>query len=212
MNRDLVLYYKERAKEYENIYTKPERQCDLIYAKDILQSLFCEKDILEIACGTGYWTEKIAKTAKSIQAFDINEAVIEIARQKNLGNTVIFETADLYSIKFKQRFEALFGGFIWSHIPLQVLDSFLKIINKSLSTDGLVVFMDNVFVEGNSTPITSNDQFGNTYQLRKLDNGTTYSVLKNFPTQDFIIEKLSKVAVDIKVVNLGYYWIVSCRL
>lgn len=72
--------------------------------------------------------------------------------------------------------------------------------------------MDNKFVEGSNTPITSKDQFGNTYQLRRLENGTSYSVLKNFPTQDFIIEKLSGIAVDIKFTNLEYYWIVSCRL
>jgi hypothetical protein len=26
MNEDLILYYKERAKEYEQIYAKPDRQ------------------------------------------------------------------------------------------------------------------------------------------------------------------------------------------
>jgi len=30
MNQDLILYYKERAKEYEKIYAKPERERDLI--------------------------------------------------------------------------------------------------------------------------------------------------------------------------------------
>lgn len=212
MNQDLILYYKERAKEYEKIYTKPERQCDLISSKDILQNLFCGKNILEVACGTGYWTEKIAKTAKSIHATDVNEAVIEIARQKHLGNKVRFEVADLYNLKIKQRYEGLFGGFIWSHILLQDLDSFVEIIDRSLVKNGLMVFMDNKFVEGSNTPITSTDQFGNTYQLRKLENGTSHSVLKNFPTQDLIFEKLSGIAVDINFINLEYYWIVSCRL
>jgi len=212
MNQNLILYYKERAKEYEKIYTKPERQADLISAEDILQNLFCKKDLLEIACGTGYWTEKISKTAKSIVASDVNEAVVEIARQKNLGDTVRFEIADLHNLENKQRYDGLFGGFIWSHIFLQDLDSFLESIKEKLHKNGLVVFMDNNFVEGSNTSITSTDQFGNTYQLRKLDNGKSYSVLKNFPTQEFIIKKLSSIAIDIKVINLKYYWIVSCRL
>jgi hypothetical protein len=37
MNKDLVEYYKERAKEYELIYAKPERQEDLKKAAEILQ-------------------------------------------------------------------------------------------------------------------------------------------------------------------------------
>jgi SAM-dependent methyltransferase len=205
MNQDLILYYKERAQEYEQIYTKPERQCDLSSAEDILQNLFSEKDILEIACGTGYWTDKIAKTAKSIYASDVNEAVIEIARQKDLGDTVRFAVADLYNIEIKERYEGLFGGFIWSHILHQDLDRFLEIIDEILPKDGLIVFMDNKFVEGSNTPITSTDQFGNTYQLRKLENGKTYSVLKNFPNKDFIIEKLDVVPFWFTLLRVSKY-------
>jgi hypothetical protein len=32
MNTDLISYYRDRAKEYENIYLKPERQDDLATA------------------------------------------------------------------------------------------------------------------------------------------------------------------------------------
>jgi len=212
MNQHLILYYKERAKEYEKIYTKPERQGNLVSAENILQNLFNEKNILEIACGTGYWTAKIAKTAKSIYASDVNETVIEIARQKDLGDTVRFAVENLYNIEIKEKYEGLFGGFIWSHILIQDLDGFLETINGILPQDGLIVFMDNKFVEGSSTQIASTDQLGNTYQLRELENGTTYSVLKNFPTQNLIIEKLSGIGTDIQFINLEYYWIVSCRL
>jgi len=211
MNQDLILYYKERAKEYERIYDKPERQHNLIDAEDILQNLFKGKDILEIACGTGYWTARIAETAKSIYASDVNETVIEIARQKDLGETVRFAVADLYTIDVKERYEGLFGGFIWSHILIQDLDRFLEAIDGILPDNGLIVFMDNKFVEGSNTPIINTDQSGNTYQLRKLENGTTYSVLKNFPTQDFVIEKLSGIGMDVRFINLEYYWIASCR-
>lgn len=39
MNTDLVLYYKDRAEEYEKIYSKPERQEDLKSAATILQEI-----------------------------------------------------------------------------------------------------------------------------------------------------------------------------
>ncbi len=66
MNSDMVSYYKDRANEYEKIYSKPERQNDLLLAGQILQDIFHDKEVFEIACGTGYWTEKISKTAHSI--------------------------------------------------------------------------------------------------------------------------------------------------
>ena len=60
MNTDLIKYYKKRGKEYENIYLKPERQNDILKASIILQDIFTDKNIFEIVCGKGYWTEKIS--------------------------------------------------------------------------------------------------------------------------------------------------------
>src|SRR5450432_2947469 len=144
MNTDLITYYRDRAKEYENIYLKCERQDDLKTATAILQDRFTNKNIFEISCGTGYWTEKIAKTATSIFATDINETGIEIARPKNYGNAeVMFGIADFYSYQPNTKYESLFGGFIWSHIQLQDLQSFLNKINRFVSPGGTIVFMDN---------------------------------------------------------------------
>jgi ubiquinone/menaquinone biosynthesis C-methylase UbiE len=212
MNTDLVAYYKDRAKEYERIYAKPERQADLQSSTVILQELLADKTVLEIACGTGYWTERIAKSAASIFATDINETVIEIARQKDFPNTEpSFGIADIFNFEPDNKYESLFGGFIWSHIQLQDLDRFLYTVNKFVLPGGTIVFMDNNYVEGSNHSITNTDGHGNSFQTRKLDNGTTHRVLKNFPTEDFLREKLSAIATDIKFINLTYYWILSYR-
>lgn len=84
MNTDIITYYKDRAAEYESIYEKPERQNDLKTATEWIQKKFSRKKVFEIACGTGYWTQRIAATASSVMATDINDAVIEIAGQKKL--------------------------------------------------------------------------------------------------------------------------------
>lgn len=83
MHTNLTEYYAKRAAEYEAIYAKPERQADLEAVATFLKEIFNGKDVLEIACGTGFWTEKIARTARSVWATDINESVLEIARNKN---------------------------------------------------------------------------------------------------------------------------------
>jgi demethylmenaquinone methyltransferase/2-methoxy-6-polyprenyl-1,4-benzoquinol methylase len=169
MNTDLVSYYKFRAEEYEKIYSKPERHEDLKSAATILQEIFADKQVLEIACGTGYWTEKIAATATSIFATDINESVINIAKQKDLSNKkVSFGIADIYNFNHSHKFESLFGGFIWSHILLQDLDKFLSTVNRLVSPGSTVVFMDNNYVDGSNLPITERDENGNSFQNRKL--------------------------------------------
>ena len=211
MNQDLVSYYRDRAKEYEKVYLKPERQNDLQKATTIVQSLFCQKTVFEIACGTGYWTEKIAETAASIYATDINKSVIEIAESKLYKNNVIFELADIYNFISYNKYERVFGGFIWSHILLQDLDKFIDKVKDLVASDGTIVFMDNNYVEGSNLVITKTDDQGNTYQTRKLGNDTSHLVLKNFPTKEFIFSKLKDTATDINYIDLTYFWIVSFR-
>ena len=65
MESSMVNYYAERAKEYERIYEKPERQEELRQLRDLVQRTFADTHVLEIACGTGYWTEVIARSAAS---------------------------------------------------------------------------------------------------------------------------------------------------
>ena len=81
----VVEYYSRRAREYESIYDKPERQADLSTLRALIPSLLAGRDILEVACGTGYWTQVIAPVARSVLATDLSPAVLEIAALKKLG-------------------------------------------------------------------------------------------------------------------------------
>ena len=212
MNSDLVAYYRDRAKEYEKIYSKPERQQDLIKAGIILQHLFAGKDLLEIACGTGYWTMKIAESACSIHATDINNEVIEIGKQKEYPNkNVVFSAQDLYSANKNQKYEALFGGFIWSHIPVEELPVFIETVHKKVNPGNLIVFMDNLYVEGSNLPVTETDTNGNTYQTRKLGDGSVHRVLKNFPTQEFLVSVIGEKGTAFSFVRLDFFWILSYK-
>jgi demethylmenaquinone methyltransferase/2-methoxy-6-polyprenyl-1,4-benzoquinol methylase len=204
----MVAYYRERAREYEQVYSKPERQHDLAEAAAVLQTSFAGKTVFEIACGTGYWTKQIAAKASSVFATDINDTVLEIARHKAYeNNNVLFEQADFNHYQPSLKYEALFGGFIWSHIPVQELRDFLINLNRFVLTGGRVVFMDNNYVAGSSTPIHRTDEYGNTYHLRKLENGSAHLVCKNFPSESFIREQLQRIARTIQFIHLEYFWI-----
>ncbi len=82
MPQELQQYYSRRASEYEEIYQKPERQQDLAKLKILLADLLRGHRVLELACGTGYWTEVIAVTAQSIVATDISEETLALAMRK----------------------------------------------------------------------------------------------------------------------------------
>jgi ubiquinone/menaquinone biosynthesis C-methylase UbiE len=211
MNKDQITYYSDRAEEYERIYDKPERQQDIPKVIDYLQKHFYNKDLIEIACGTGYWTQHISKTAKHILATDINEKVIHNARSKEYEKeNVEFQLADIYNLPDRLgKYEAGFGGFILSHIPKQRLSLFLQKFLSVINPGGLVIFVDNNYVEGSSTAIYKTDEYGNTYQKRKLLDGSEYSIIKNFPTDEELLTSIKSVGANIEITRFEYYWAVK---
>ena len=205
---NLADYYARRAPEYERIYQKPERQADLCSLREFVAKTFAGRDVLEVACGTGWWTEVLAGTARSVVATDINEEVLALAKAKPLERAkVAFQRCDAFQLDtLSGPFDAGFAAFWWSHLTRADLTRFLRAFHLRLQPGSTVVFLDNIFVAGSSTPVSRRDAGGNTYQRRKLDDGTTTEVLKNFPTNDEIADLLGDGADNLMVERLTYYW------
>lgn len=210
----LIDYYAKRAAEYESIYARPERQADLQMIVDFLSGAFSGEQVLEIACGTGYWTRFIARSAKAIFATDYNWEVIELARQKDFRTCrVQFAQADAYQLDSIPGGHTMgFHGFWWSHIPLRKIDEFLAVFHARLTTAARVVMIDNAYVEGSSTPISKQDEEGNTYQIRRLKDGSEHEVLKNFPSEMQLRELLSAYSTEIHTRFLQYFWIAEYKI
>jgi SAM-dependent methyltransferase len=204
-------YYAKRAAEYERIYAKPERQEDLQRLRDFVERTFAGASVLEVACGTGYWTEVMARTAASVVAADINAEVLAIARAKPIAaGKVTFLEADAYALpKVGGRYSAGLAAFWWSHVPRARLRGFLEGFRGVLGRGSRVVFLDNVYVEGSSTPISRTDENGDTYQMRKLEDGSWHEVLKTFPTEAELRGAVEGLAEEVEVRWLRYYWVLS---
>jgi len=204
----MISYYADRAQEYERIYHKPERQDDLRWLRGFVEQTFAGKHVLEIACGTGFWTEVLSRSAASVTATDINEEVLKIARTKPLDTQkVCFQRADAYALPaFAGQFTGGLAVFWWSHIPKARLRNFLVNLHRVFKPGSVMVFIDNVYVEGSSTPISHADTEGNAFQRRKLDDGSTHDVLKNFPTEQELRDTVTTLASDVRIEFLRYYW------
>jgi len=211
MNTDLVKYYALRAKEYEKIYYRPERQAEISQLCQFLKEEFRNLNLLEIACGTGYWTQVISETAKSIVATDINPEMLEIAQGKKYpASNVRFKVSDIFKMdNLNGEFEAGFGGYIWSHIPIQDLPQFLNKFQQKINKGGKIIFIDNNHLSDYINPIVKQDEYGNGYQRRTLEDGTSHLVLKNYPEKDFLLKMLKENVKNIKYQNRKFYWTLS---
>jgi demethylmenaquinone methyltransferase/2-methoxy-6-polyprenyl-1,4-benzoquinol methylase len=210
---DLRDYYAQRANEYERVYAKPERQDDIVRLAAFLQDSLRDQDVLEVACGTGYWTAVTAQTARVVFATDINPEVIAVAQTKEYPpDKVHFQIADACTLEgVAGSFTAGFAGFWWSHLAHAQLSEFLDAFHRILGPDRLVVVADNRYVAGSNHPITRRDNEGNTYQLRTLDNGRSFEVLKNFPSEAELRASVGGLGRDVTVTMLTYYWCMTYR-
>jgi SAM-dependent methyltransferase len=198
----LIAYYERRAGEYEQIYAKPERQKDLELLRKSIPERLRGRRVLEVACGTGYWTALVAPLAASVVAVDMAEEPMAIARGKGLK--VRFEKADAYRLpETLGRFDAALAVFWWSHVPRRRIAEFLASLHARLEPGARVLLMDNRYVEGSSTPVAEVDADGDSYQMRGADR-----VLKNFPSEAELRGLLPSPCLNL----LEYYWVAEYQL
>jgi SAM-dependent methyltransferase len=207
-------YYADRAAEYDEVYRKPERQDDLARLKQLLPPRVAGKRVLEIAAGTGYWTQVLASTAAEILATDLNAETIAIAAQRDYGPaSVALRTADAYQLDtVPGEFDLVFCGFWWSHILRADIPRFLAGVRGRTGPGAQLVLVDNRYVRGSNTPVSRSGPDGDTYQRRSLADGREYEVLKNFPSREQLAADLESAATDLAWTELEYYWLASCVL
>lgn len=211
---DLAEYYARRAAEYDDVYAKPERQQDLARLRELLGYLVSGKRVLEIAAGTGYWTEVISAAADTVTATDISEQTLHIARARSHGPAAAtFHLADAYALgQVPGEFDVAFIGFFWSHILRADIARFVHGLAARLGPGTLVIVMDNRYVPGSSSPISATTAAGDTYQRRVLRGGQRYEIVKNFPSRARFAADITDVATGLRWTALRYYWLATCVL
>lgn len=212
---DMAAYYAKRAAYYERVYFKPERQHELRALEAWLPAQFAGRRVLELACGTGWWTPHGAAQATHWLATDLNPETLTVARAKALPASVELRAADAYTLAGladDERFDAAFTGCWWSHVPLSRLPGWLDALHARLETGARVVMLDNRYVPGQSTPIARVDAEGNGYQLRPLDDGSTHEVLKNYPDLFRGATVLGPRARNAQWIAGTHYWLLTYML
>jgi hypothetical protein len=87
--------------------------------------------------------------------------------------------------------------------------AFLSSLDRRLLAGARVVLLDNLYVEGSSTPIERRDAEGNTYQRRRLNDGSEHVVLKNFPAEAELRADVAAFGRNVAYTALRYYWLLS---
>jgi ubiquinone/menaquinone biosynthesis C-methylase UbiE len=207
-------FYAKSASNHDRIYDRPERQEDLAAMRGHVAEILRGHTVLELACGTGYWTRIIAEVADKVVATDINPEMIAMAQLRQLpADKVALRVADAWDLPDDLGdFTAVFIGFWWSHVKREEQEKFLAKLKARVGKDMFVVLLDDVYVEGSSNTVARTDLEGNTYYLGVAPDGERYEIPKTYPSDSALRKKLASSVREIKIVRLDYYWLLTCRL
>lgn len=192
MNR----YYEARAPwhdQYMSHKSNQEMEQRLSPLIEIVEDLVAGKRVLEIACGTGNWTEVLAKRAASVVAVDISPTALALAREKLSGyQNVTLVRGDAYDLgNVGDSFEVMLSADWWSHIPKAMLSASLDSAVSRLLPGSKVIIIDMSLNSYFEQEPCRDDEDGDRVSLRKLPDGTEYEVIKNFPNESELGEVLA---------------------
>ncbi|MFD8078300.1 class I SAM-dependent methyltransferase [Streptomyces sp. NPDC059718] len=170
-----MAYYKAGAAEYDRPYAEYEDLQKLLAAVDDLP---ITGDVLELGCGTGQWTPRLAARARSVTAVDASPEVLALARARTTSPTVQFLEADLFGWQPPRRYDTVFFAFWLSHVPPTRLPDFWNTVATALAPGGKAIFIDDGPAAADHEQVLANQPTPTA--LRQLDDGSQYRIVKVF--------------------------------
>jgi ubiquinone/menaquinone biosynthesis C-methylase UbiE len=190
--REQVQYYRARAGEYDEWFLRQGRydrgpdhreawlgEVAVVEAA-LEQTLPSGGDVLELACGTGWWTSRLAARHQRVMAVDASPEVIAINRERVKSDRVEYVVANLFKwVPPAGAFDALFFGFWLSHVPSAEFDAFWSTVKTALKPDGKVFFVDSLFEQ--TSKARDHDPVDHSGVARRtLNDGREFRVVKIF--------------------------------
>ncbi len=198
-------YYRRRAAEYD-LTAYGDLEVARRRVERLISQMHPEGDVLEIACGTGMWTEALARTARNVTASDAAPEALQLARDRVTRTNVVFDVADIFCWEPGRRFDTIFFSAWLSHVPAARFEQFWYKLSTLLAPAGRVLFVDEhvdeaskeAYVAGTDEMIT-----------RTLRDGSRFQIVKNFVDPDRLIERLADLGWSSQIHRDGSDWIIG---
>ena len=147
-------YYRARAPEYdewalrEGRFARGPRErarwfADVAKLERALDRFHPSGKVLELAGGTGQWTERLVRYADQLTVVDAAEEVLDLNRRR-VGDGVTHIHADLFAWEPIETYDVVFFSFWLSHVPPERFSHFWTLVRSALAPGGRVFFIDNL--------------------------------------------------------------------
>jgi SAM-dependent methyltransferase len=214
--REQVDYYRARAGEYDEWWERRGRydhgpgwnarwRAEVQAARDALARFRPAGEVLELACGTGWWTAELARHADRVTALDASPEALALNRARVGGAHVRHVQADIFSWRPDRRYDAVFFSFWLSHVPPERFDAFWDAVRAALRPGGRVFFLDSLRPETPADP----DGSGGVVAVRTLGDGRTFRIVKVFYDPAELRARLRGLGWEVEVGTTGEHFLVG---
>ena len=179
-------YYRERAPEYDDWWfrrggyaldseTAARWFADVRELEAALEAFGPRGDVLELAAGTGIWTQRLLRHADRVTAVDAVPEVLEVNRART-GGAAEYVLADVFEWEPPREFDVCFFGFWHSHVPSRHFDAFWQLVGRALKPEGRVFLVDNARLGDSRHLVSSTGEVAR----RRLSDGREFDIVKRF--------------------------------
>lgn len=211
MTDEMTRYYAERAAEYDRVYSHPAWARDLPRLGERIEALFPGRRVFEVACGTGYWTERVARVAARVHAEDLSAETLALARRRPYAPaTVTLARHDAY-VPGIGGFDGGLAALWLSHVDLARMDDFLAAFHSRLERGAVVFMFDERDTPDRPASASRVDEAGNRYERRRLAAGGDFEIVKNFFDGDGLARRLAAHGRAFVFEELERFWMLAYR-
>ncbi len=97
------------------------------------------KNVLDVGCGTGFFSQMISKFSKNVIGIDISEDNINYANKNNMNGKIKFIAMDAERMNFKSNFDIVFCSEVYEHFFDKI--GTLEKMNKLIKEDGCIILV-----------------------------------------------------------------------
>ncbi|HEX8731314.1 MAG TPA: class I SAM-dependent methyltransferase [Ktedonobacterales bacterium] len=195
--REQIRYYQARAGEYDEWFLRQGRydrgaeanarwRAEVAQVVARLDAFLAARGnggaALELAAGTGLWTQRLAPHFDHLTAVDASPEALAINRER-LGaaaDRVTFEVADLFTWRPERRYDLVFFSFWLSHVPPERFAGFWALVGACLAPGGAAFLIDSRYDAFSTARDHQLEGEGATQVTRRLNDGAEYRIVKVF--------------------------------
>lgn len=213
-----IEYYKARASEYDEWFLRQGRYdrgleekkkwfAEVDQVRHSLDQFKPTGSVLEIACGTGLWTQQLLNCARSITALDAVKEVLELNEKRLRSPRVKYIQTNIFNWQPEEGYDVVFFSFWLSHVPSQYFEDYWKKVRQALKPKGRVFFVDSKYEQ---TSTARDHELGDAKTgtvKRLLNDGRDYRIVKIFYDREELEKRLGRLGWDVKISETASYFL-----